>query len=419
MSQTISKSNVENETTQGDKAIREDDLDGLESVCTGFSCPLEPFDESFAQLIAGQYGRLVLDLFVDQFSGVLARAGGGIDLLFSRLIDADLPFELTWSSALGNLYGAARQRDQTNVSKVAAAFALLAGAQGISSNWELKLSKPAVFFWNDWVLPECDELGVLCDGDCARVDLSLRGKRTQISFERRADGYTWECDKEGLAVRLPRFGSGTRRLVLLPRSAALSSGFFGDAEDAANALETFSPPVMETLTRALDLLEQYAPHYFEWVVRIIRHVTVLHSEQDLLRSGSHENQHGTIHISDNLRVLCIAEMLIHEASHQYLELLRKLGPTVDPAHRQLYYSPVKQCDRPLHKILLAYHAFANVMLFNRDVTRNGLADDPFDNLRNVLADELRQLEQPLIDADAITPIGRALVQPLIERGICQ
>jgi HEXXH motif-containing protein len=112
-------------------------------------------------------------------------------------------------------------------------------------------------------------------------------------------------------------------------------------------------------------------------------------------------------------------MLIHEASHQYFELLNKLGPTVDPGHTELYYSPVKKCDRPLHKILFAYHAFANVMLFYRGVAECGLADSSSAKFQNVLNDELRQLEQPLLENDAILPIGRALVEPLIERRVCQ
>jgi HEXXH motif-containing protein len=112
-------------------------------------------------------------------------------------------------------------------------------------------------------------------------------------------------------------------------------------------------------------------------------------------------------------------MLIHEASHQYLELLTKLGPTIDPQHKKLYYSPVKQCDRPLHKILLAYHAFANVMLFYRDAAACGLADSYFENLQNVLNEELSQLEQPLIKNEAILPIGKALIEPLIERSVCR
>ena len=59
------------------------------------------------------------------------------------------------------------------------------------------------------------------------------------------------------------------------------------------------------------------------------------------------------------------------------------------------------------------------MLFYRDVAEHSLADAFFEHQRNILNDELRQLEQPLVGADVITPIGKALVEPLIERGVCQ
>ncbi|HET6978969.1 MAG TPA: HEXXH motif-containing putative peptide modification protein [Pyrinomonadaceae bacterium] len=340
-----------------------DDL-GSEQGYTGFSCPLEPFDESLAQMIAGEYARSVLSVFVERFAHVLSK--NSLDELFSKLLNADLPLELAWSSELGNLYQATRLGDEDHALKTAAAFALMTGAKDFSDEWQLDLSKK--FFSEE---------------------------------------------------RLQSFGSGKRRLFLLPRSAAIESGLFRDVDFADAALETFSPDLIETLTHALDLLKEHLPHYFDWVVRIIRRVAVLHFERNVLHSGNHEHQYGTIHISDNSRVLSLAEMLIHEASHQYFELLNKLGPTVDPGHTELYYSPVKQCDRPLHKILLAYHAFANVMLFYRGVAECGLADSSSAKFQSVLNDELRQLEQPLLDNDAILPIGRALVGPLIERRVCQ
>jgi hypothetical protein len=258
-------------------------------------------------------------------------------------------------------------------------------------------------------------LTVISSDANASIKLSLDGAQTEVLFERSLDG--WKCQTPARAVRLPSFGSGKRRLVLLPRYATLDHGIFQDVN--ALALETFPPSLIEVLTQALDLLEEHLPHYFDWVVRIIRRVIVLHAGPNVLHSGSPENQHGTILISDNSRALSVAEMLIHESSHQYLELLNKLGPTVDPGHTRLYFSPAKQCDRPLHKILLAYHAFANVMLFYRGVAECGLADSRFAKFQNLLNDELRQLEQPLLDNDAILPIGRALVKPLIERSVCQ
>lgn len=413
MSQTTTDSSEKDIARRASERIW-DDL-GLEEGYTGFSCPLEPFNEFLAQTIASEYARSVLGVFVERFAQVLSK--NGLDDLFSSLLNADLPLELAWSSDLGNLYKATRLGDEDHAMKNAAAFALMAGAKGFCGEWQLELSKPTKLFWGDWALPGCDKLSVISSDAKASIKLSLDGDQTQVSFERSLDG--WECQTPARAGCLPSFGSGRHRLVLLPRYAALDSGFFRDVDDAATALETFSPGLIETLTQALDLLEEHLPHYFDWVVRIIRRVAVLHSAPNVLYSGNRENQYGTIHISDNFRVLSLAEMLIHEASHQYLELLNKLGPTGDPGHTELYYSPVTQCDRPLHKILLAYHAFANVMLFYRGVAECGLADSCFANFQNVLNDELRQLEQPLLESDAILPIGRALMEPLIERSVCQ
>ena len=413
MSQATTKSSKEDIARRSWESVW-DDL-GLEKGYTGFSCPLESFDESLAQMIAGEYARSVLGVFVERFAPLLSKTG--LDDLFSSLLHADLAFELAWSSELGNLHKVTRLGDEEHALKNAAAFALMASAKGFAGEWQLRLSKATKFFWDDWVLPACDQLTVISGDATASIKLSLAGEQTQILFERTSDG--WKCQTPARAVRLPSFGSGTHRLVLLPRYAALDSGFFRDVDDAAAALDTFSPALIETLTETLYLLEEHLPHYFDWVVRIIQRVAVLHSGPNVLYSGNRENQYGTIHISDNFRVLSLAEMLIHEASHQYFELLNKLGPTVDPGHTELYYSPVKQCDRPLHKILFAYHAFGNVMLFYRGVAEGGLADSRFAKFQNVLNDELCQLEQPLLENDAILPIGRALVKPLIERTICQ
>ena len=413
MSHTITNSSEKDIARRAWESVW-DDL-GLEHGYTGFSCPLEQFDDSLAQMIAGEYARSVLGVFVERFAHLFSKSG--LDDLFSTLLTADLPLELAWSSELGNLYQATRLGDEGHALKSAAAFALLAGAKGFGGEWELELSKATKFFWDDCVLPGCDKLTVITSDANASIKFSLDSDQTQVSFVRTLDG--WKCQTPARAERLPSFGSGRRKLVLLPRSAAIDSGLFRDTDFAAAALETFSPALIETFTHALDLLEERLPHYFDWVVRIIRRVAVLHFERNVLHSGNHEHQYGTIHISDNSRVLSIAEMLIHEASHQYFELLNKLGPTVDPNHTELYYSPVKQCDRPLHKILLAYHAFANVMLFYRGVAECGLADSSSAKFENVLNDELRQLQQPLLDNDALLPIGRALVEPLIARSVCQ
>jgi HEXXH motif-containing protein len=75
-----------------------------------------------------------------------------------------------------------------------------------------------------------------------------------------------------------------------------------------------------------------------------------------------------------------------------------------------------QRDRPLDRILVAYHAFANMLLFYRTVLRSGLADDPYCvEMETRLSRELEHLERPLRGNPALTPTGVDLSEPLMEQ----
>lgn len=110
----------------------------------------------------------------------------------------------------------------------------------------------------------------------------------------------------------------------------------------------------------------------------------------------------------------LAEMLVHETTHQYYYLLTRMGPVDDGSDAELYFSPAKQRGRPIHYILIAYHAFANVLLFSQRCLANGY-DDPDGYLqRNVLAltEWMRHFEAALGTTKALTPLGEALWRPL-------
>jgi HEXXH motif-containing protein len=387
-----------------------------ESAFFGFSTPLEPFDEPLAELMAAEYARQVFTLFSDRCGAVIREAGSGIDDLLSRLREADVGFELAWSWEVGALHSAAISGDAARARNSAAAFALRAGALRATGEWELRLDEPSSFLWDAWILPACDHLAVSSDGDEAVVNITLDGRRQRISFTLCPDRRGWQCDRSDSVEHLPQLTGELHRITLLPRRMALECRLI---ESDREALESFPASVLQPVEQALGLLQEHAAPYYLWVSRIIHRLTILHSTQDMMQSGSLEKHYGTIYVSDHLRPVAVAEMLIHEASHQYYELLCKLERAVDPAHKQLYYSPVKECLRPLERVLLAYHAFANVMLFYRAAIDCGLDDDGFlAGLRPTLTENLEQLEQPLRESDALTPIGRALIQPLMKRGMC-
>jgi HEXXH motif-containing protein len=77
---------------------------------------------------------------------------------------------------------------------------------------------------------------------------------------------------------------------------------------------------------------------------------------------------------------------------------------------------VKQTGRPLDKILLAYHAFANVVLFYRMCRESGLEDNGYldYNEANIIP-QLRQLEEPLAQTKGLTELGRAIWEPVSKR----
>ena len=72
----------------------------------------------------------------------------------------------------------------------------------------------------------------------------------------------------------------------------------------------------------------------------------------------------------------IAEVLVHECAHQYFYLLAYVGPYDDGSDERLYWSPPLRRNRPLSRILMAYHALANVRLFYAAVRASGMRARP-------------------------------------------
>lgn len=127
---------------------------------------------------------------------------------------------------------------------------------------------------------------------------------------------------------------------------------------------------------AFALLEQAGPRYQPWLRPVMRGIAACPVYAPGLRvSASFPNHFGVISAAFPLRTAYLAEILVHEFSHQYYLLLEAVMPLIkkETAPR-LYYSSFKMKQRPLGKILLTYHATANMALFWHDLHENGGAD---------------------------------------------
>ena len=172
--------------------------------------------------------------------------------------------------------------------------------------------------------------------------------------------------------------------------------------------------VTQVLHDALDVLDRFAPDYSLWVLRLLREIVPLESASDCMRSGSSVAEPGSCHMSFRNGPVALAEMLVHETTHQYYYLITRFGPVDDGTDQQLYYSPAKQCGRPIAYILIAYHAFANVLLFSRQCLAAGHKDEDGHLHRNVdtLTGWTETLDEALQKTNALTGCGLALWLPL-------
>jgi HEXXH motif-containing protein len=132
----------------------------------------------------------------------------------------------------------------------------------------------------------------------------------------------------------------------------------------------------------LDRFEEFllamhaqAPDYHDWCVTAVTSIIPVGPSTTAMISGSQGAWPGQVYLTGNLGPAKTAEMLIHEASHQYFAALQWICLLVQPGTDEHFYSPVVGRPRPVPKLLLAYHAFANVLLYMQRIAERAEAQE--------------------------------------------
>jgi HEXXH motif-containing protein len=213
--------------------------------------------------------------------------------------------------------------------------------------------------------------------------------------------------------RMPQIAFNPWKLTIVPRHALEMKL---PEHVLREALGSIKPSAIENFTQALLILSQYVPAYIPWIGRTLTHAFLLDPKEGFVESGSVEYYLGFAHFSAYANPAGIAELLIHEASHQYFNILCLLGPFDDGTDKELYHSTAVRRPRPLDRIGVAYHAFANVLIYYRECLAGGIDDDGWcERHLERWTTDLRILEKPLRQNPALTNVGRSLCEPLIER----
>ena len=181
-----------------------------------------------------------------------------------------------------------------------------------------------------------------------------------------------------------------------------------DCQDASIADATHQ------LQDALELLRSVCPVYHAWVTCLLKEVTPIRRPAPrMLASNSSSLRMGGIDVSVPASVTETVEMLVHECTHQYFHMCAWLGSTVVPGAKP-HFSPLKQCERPLDRILLGYHAFGNALIVFDRLAALGRTEEIRVRWTAVAA-YMDKLVEPLQPPDELSELGLALFSPLRAR----
>lgn len=172
--------------------------------------------------------------------------------------------------------------------------------------------------------------------------------------------------------------------------------------------------LLTLLEQALAILKEHSPRYYLWCLTLVREITLIQRPKNRsLISGSTLCRFGGIDICMPASKLEVAEMLVHESSHQMYNLLYTFGGLVQKNAPKVY-SPLKENYRPLHNTLSGFHAFSNVLLAYQEIWEK--SPELFDHERlNRVRYYLEGILENLPQQPAFTSVGASIFNPLRKR----
>ena len=380
-------------------------MNELARACRGFSNPFEPFHEGFLEAVVVTHARESTRRFLERFAAGVSRASDGLVPALERWLGTPASFEDVWDVAFGRLSAASRGDAPEDIVRHAAAAALRIAERGAAGNWEVRLDPTARMRVGASLLPAAERLRVSADGRHLEVQVH-RGRRTwswmlpqPVPFSAHLDG------AENLSAA--RTGKDARILVLRKGAPGLDTSL--EAAAADRDPDSIIPP----LDAAFRLMGKYSPRYLRWIQRVVRQILPLRGGPGMTTSSTAEWRPGILYVANRPDPSALAEMLLHEGSHQYMYVLRRLGPLDDDSDPSLYYSPISGQMRPLATIVLAYHAVGNIVLFCRDCPASSRIRPRL--IEREYSEAIAAYERILCGNRALTRFGAALWEPLYER----
>lgn len=283
-----------------------------------------------------------------------------------------------------------------NASSDLALYCWLTSA-GVSGDWELDVGADQIAFIDGIEIVIGGH--VRCQSDGLACCIDTRGVKFDIHRETRSSPWVWREPDAGMAERHTADGCA----IYHARVPLLSPDLIGD-------LPLADPRgAAAAIGQAFGLLTAASPALALWVGSVISGIVLVADRTGVTKSGSSPNTPGLIFISHPINVEHMAVLLVHEAAHNHYFLLAHHLNLIEPGSREQLYSPFKNADRPIERVLLAMHACLNIARYTSARIAQG-GDHPIltrEHDSTMLA--ILEMETSLGSAETLTDSGRALM----------
>ncbi len=282
----------------------------------------------------------------------------------------------TWTPAAGVVRSFQRAED---FDAGAIQLALLLTALGGWDSWSGTLSRPTTFLLGVNTLELDGRFEVKASP--SRIEIAGASLPAPIVFEAASEG-VWLPAPDGQAGgRVQECGAHLEAAGLLDKFVLPLKGnpnMTGEKEtERTDFLEAINPGERDLaayaavrIAQAYDMIDTVAPQYSLYTRLLVRGVGAYpaglfgHGQRS---SGSSSDYPGLYTCTFPGALDWLAETLVHESSHQHLNLLTSVFPLTEGDDGKRYYSSIKGKPRTLRRQILGYHAVVNITLFRRNL----------------------------------------------------
>ncbi|MBQ4851220.1 HEXXH motif-containing putative peptide modification protein [Pseudoalteromonas sp. MMG012] len=177
--------------------------------------------------------------------------------------------------------------------------------------------------------------------------------------------------------------------------------------------------LVERVEHGYRFLESHFPEFYLWSIALIHEIIPMdHTKNKGIKSQSYAFWPNQIHLKGHNNLLLILDVIIHENSHMYFNIVELTTPLFISKTPEIY-SPLKKVKRPMKMVLLAFHALGNILLLYKKIYQKNLYSDQAllthyikhnDHLVKSLWEQLERYKD-----EYFTLAGHQIYQPLCDQ----